>query len=201
VLLGFDEIITGGRLSIADSKPIFGVTPDLATYGKIYGGRLPIGLVAGKEEMMSCIRSREPVFHGGTYSANPLSLAAGKAMLTHLSDNTDIFGLLEKSAEAFVSDINQFTERLSINAHMMGNASIFRLVFCSNAIKNRRERDQQELKAGVHNFFYQALHTTGGWIGTNRINFLSAAHEQTDLDEVYEAYKAYLSDFHQKAML
>ncbi len=201
VLLGFDEIITGGRLSIAGSKPIFGVTPDLATYGKIYGGGLPIGLVAGKEEVMSCIRSKEPVFLGGTYSANPLSLAAGKAMLTQLNENPDIFTRLEKSAEVFVSDINHFAERLNINAHMMGKGSMFRLVFSSNSIKNRRERDRQEVNAEVQNDFYQALRTAGVWIGENRINFLSTAHAQTDLDEACDAYKACLNDFHQNAMI
>jgi glutamate-1-semialdehyde 2,1-aminomutase len=201
VLLGFDEIITGGRLSIAGSKPIFDVTPDIATYGKIYGGGLPIGLVAGKEEVMSCIRSIEPVFLGGTFSGNPLSLAAGKAMLTQLDENPDIFTRLEKSAEVFVSDVNHFAERFKINARMMGKASMFRLVFSSNSIKNRRERDQHEVNAEVQNAFYQTLREAGVWIGTNRINFLSAAHAQKDLDKACEAYKACLNDFHQKAMI
>ena len=51
------------------------------------------------------------------------------------------------------------------------------------------------------NAFYQDLRAAGVWIGTNRINFLSAAHAQTDLDKACEAYKACLNDFHQKAMI
>jgi glutamate-1-semialdehyde 2,1-aminomutase len=121
-------------------------------------------------------------------------------MLTQLNENPDIFTRLEKSAEVFVSDINHFAERLNINAHMMGKGSMFRLVFSSNSIKNRRERDRQEVNAEVQNDFYQALRTAGVWIGENRINFLSTAHAQTDLDEACDAYKACLHDFHQNAM-
>ena len=108
ILLGFDEIITGGRLSISGGKDYFGITPDIATCGKIFGGGLPIGLLAGKDEVMDCVRSGDPVFLGGTFSAK--SLVAGMSALKLLRSSTAIYESLAFNANKIVMQVNSFCE-------------------------------------------------------------------------------------------
>lgn len=86
-LLIFDEVIAGFRFRAGDTGALLGVRPDLATFGKIIGGGMPVAAVAGRAEVMDLAGGRgghRVKFSGGTYSAHPASLLASKTMLTHL---------------------------------------------------------------------------------------------------------------------
>jgi glutamate-1-semialdehyde 2,1-aminomutase len=83
-LLIFDEIITGFRMSPGGAQASFGVTPDLATFGKAMGGGLPLSAIAGRAEIMDQLADGRVAF-GGTFNGNPLSLAAADATLRELS--------------------------------------------------------------------------------------------------------------------
>ena len=87
VVLIFDEIMTGFRLSKKGGSGVFGIESDLVTYGKVLGGGFPIGALGGKEEIMKT----EGIFYGGTFSANPLSMYAAKLILKTIVDKkTDL---------------------------------------------------------------------------------------------------------------
>ncbi|HTX61956.1 MAG TPA: glutamate-1-semialdehyde 2,1-aminomutase, partial [Methanobacterium sp.] len=77
IILIFDEVITGFRLSRGGSQEYFDVTPDLATFGKILGGGFPIGALAGKKEYMEMIAPKGNVYQAGTFNGNPISITAG----------------------------------------------------------------------------------------------------------------------------
>ncbi|MFL6871542.1 MAG: aspartate aminotransferase family protein [Candidatus Azotimanducaceae bacterium] len=195
VLLGFDEIITGGRLALGGGKTHFEINPDIATFGKIYGGGLPLGLTAGTTEVMACIRSENPVFLGGTFSANPISLAAGLCAIEQLRERPETYVQLSRRASDFVAEINGFAQTKGIDAHMMGVGSMFRLILSSNTVSCRRERDRVEPAIDIQNTFYQHLRAAGVWIGTNRINFLSTSHDDAALALAQEAYQSSLLRF------
>jgi glutamate-1-semialdehyde 2,1-aminomutase len=92
VLLVFDEVIAGFRFRAGNVAAIYGVQPDLATYGKIIGGGMPVAAVAGRKEVMDLAgRTAEPrvKFSGGTYSAHPASLLAAKTLMTYLVEHED----------------------------------------------------------------------------------------------------------------
>jgi len=80
-VLVFDEVITGFRLGAGGAQGVFGVVPDLTTFGKVIGGGLPIGAVGGRREIMETLSPLGAVFHAGTLSGNPLATAAGLAAL------------------------------------------------------------------------------------------------------------------------
>ncbi len=80
-LLIFDEVITGFRLSLGGAAEVFGVQPDLWTFGKVIGGGLPFGAVGGRREVLSCLAPLGPVYQAGTLSGNPLATAAGRTVL------------------------------------------------------------------------------------------------------------------------
>jgi glutamate-1-semialdehyde 2,1-aminomutase len=84
-LLIFDEVITGFRLGPDGAQGIYGVRPDLTTFGKVIGGGLPIGAVGGRRDVMETLSPLGPVFHAGTLAGNPLATAAGLAVLGELT--------------------------------------------------------------------------------------------------------------------
>ena len=93
-LLIFDEVMTGFRLAKGGAQETLGVAADIMTYGKVLGGGLPVGAFAARSEIMSHLAPEGPVYQAGTLSGNPLAMAAGFAMLTHLNDHPEIFTCL-----------------------------------------------------------------------------------------------------------
>src|SRR4029453_14800987 len=86
-VLVFDEVITGFRVGAGGAQAMYGVTPDLTTFGKVIGGGLPIGAVGGPRRIMETLSPLGPVFHAGTLAGNPLATAAGLAALNELDDD------------------------------------------------------------------------------------------------------------------
>jgi glutamate-1-semialdehyde 2,1-aminomutase len=98
-LLIFDEVMTGFRLAKGGAQESLGVVADIMTYGKVLGGGLPVGAFAAKAEIMSHLAPEGPVYQAGTLSGNPLAMAAGFAMLTHLNDHPEIFDSLDNKSK------------------------------------------------------------------------------------------------------
>ena len=80
-LLIFDEVMTGFRVALGSAQGLYGVTPDLSTFGKVIGGGMPLGAFGGRRDIMEQIAPLGPVYQAGTLSGNPLSVAAGLATL------------------------------------------------------------------------------------------------------------------------
>lgn len=196
ILLGFDEVITGARLGLGGGQEYFDITADIVTYGKTLGGGLPIGILSGKQEVMNTIRSNKPLFMGGTFSANPLSLIAGITTIKQLINTTNLYQSINEQSSRLRDSINQFCKKHSINAHMMGGASLSRLVFCKDTVKSRRERDEKEIEWKKQADFYQILKQHGVYIGGNRINFMSYKHSAKTVDKVIDAYQQSLMSWH-----
>ncbi|MGB3221204.1 MAG: glutamate-1-semialdehyde 2,1-aminomutase [Desulforhopalus sp.] len=98
IVLIFDEVITGFRLSYGGAQQYYGISPDLTCLGKIIGGGLPVGAYGGKSDIMNCIAPDGPVYQAGTLSGNPLAMAAGIATLKNLQKNSFYEELEEKAA-------------------------------------------------------------------------------------------------------
>jgi glutamate-1-semialdehyde 2,1-aminomutase len=81
----FDEVISGFRVAPGGASELFGITPDLVTYGKIIGGGMPVGLYGGRKDIMGVISPDGPVYQAGTLSGNPVAMAAGLATLERLT--------------------------------------------------------------------------------------------------------------------
>jgi glutamate-1-semialdehyde 2,1-aminomutase len=91
-LLIFDEVISGFRFCAGNAGRLYGIQPDLTTFGKIIGGGMPVAAVAGRADVLTIAGregGRRVRFDGGTYSAHPASIIAGKAMLAYLVENED----------------------------------------------------------------------------------------------------------------
>lgn len=95
IVLIFDEVITGFRLSYGGAQNLIGVRPDLTTLGKIIGAGLPVGAYGGRREIMELVSPRGPVYQAGTLSGNPLAVSAGLAQLRTLRDRPEVYANLE----------------------------------------------------------------------------------------------------------
>ncbi len=84
-LLLFDEVISGFRVGPGGAAGLYGITPDLVTYGKIIGGGMPVGLYGGRKDVMGVVSPDGPVYQAGTLSGNPVAMAAGLATLERLT--------------------------------------------------------------------------------------------------------------------
>jgi glutamate-1-semialdehyde 2,1-aminomutase len=100
-VLVFDEVISGFRVGTGGAQAVYGVTPDLTTFGKVIGGGLPIGAVGGSRVIMETLSPLGPVFHAGTLAGNPLATAAGLAALNEL--DADSYSELSRRAARLAS--------------------------------------------------------------------------------------------------
>jgi glutamate-1-semialdehyde 2,1-aminomutase len=85
VLLIFDEVMTGFRVALGGAQALYGITPDLSTFGKVIGGGMPVGAFGGKREYMELVAPSGPVYQAGTLSGNPVAMAAGLATLDQVT--------------------------------------------------------------------------------------------------------------------
>jgi glutamate-1-semialdehyde 2,1-aminomutase len=85
VLLIFDEVMTGFRVALGGAQALYGITPDLSTFGKVIGGGMPVGAFGGKREYMELVAPSGPVYQAGTLSGNPVAMAAGLATLDQIT--------------------------------------------------------------------------------------------------------------------
>jgi glutamate-1-semialdehyde 2,1-aminomutase len=105
-LLVFDEVITGFRIGFGGVSVESGITPDIVTYGKIIGGGMPVGAMAGKKEIMEFLAPVGPVYQAGTLSGNPVAMTAGLTALKKLTPDT--YAQIEKNTKAVVGIMNDW---------------------------------------------------------------------------------------------
>jgi glutamate-1-semialdehyde 2,1-aminomutase len=107
-LLVFDEVISGFRIGFGGMAETTGVHPDLVTYGKIIGGGMPVGAVAGKRIFMEYLAPLGPVYQAGTLSGNPVAMAAGLVNLQKLTK--DAYVKLDNYTETMVSMMREWMQ-------------------------------------------------------------------------------------------
>jgi amino acid adenylation domain-containing protein len=185
-VLIMDEMVTGFRVHPGGAQAWFGVQADLATYGKIVGGGLPIGVVAGKAKYMGAVdgglwnfgdssypRALQTVF-GGTFWKHPLSMAASLAVLNQLkSRGPALQQELNQKAGRLVETLNACFERHDLPIRVANFGSLFTFLY---------RRDLQFLDL----LFYHLV-AKGVYAWEGRTSFLSTAHTAEDIDYVIRA--------------
>jgi len=193
ILLIFDEVVTGFRFAPGGASEYFGVIPDIECYGKIVGGGLPVGAVAGKKDIMAFFNDptitrprNETAYHGGTFSGNPLVMAAGLASLKELED-----GSLNNCANRFGDNLRQGLEEIfsknKIEVSVMGICSLTQTYFVkgrpkdivSSGFGTEAAQKLLDFKIGLINRGIYCYPPSG--------LYNSAVHTKDDLNETLEA--------------
>ena len=128
-LLIFDEVMSGFRLARGGAREIFGIQPDLTTFGKIIGGGLPVGAFGGKKEIMEYLAPEGPVYQAGTLSGNPVAMAAGYTTLKLLNNNPQYYTELEKKSSLLEEGLRENIRKTSFPAVVNRVGSMLTLFF------------------------------------------------------------------------
>ena len=134
IVLIFDEVMTGFRLSPGGAQQLFGVTPDMTTLGKIIGGGMPVGAYGGKKEIMDFVAPAGPVYQAGTLSGNPIAMSAGMAMLKYLRSNPSVYEQLELTTSNIVAGMKENMQKLGLNYTINKIGSMFSIFFTQDAV-------------------------------------------------------------------
>ena len=185
VLLIFDEVITGYRLGIGGAQVKYGVKPDLTTLGKIIGGGLPIGAFLGRREIMEMVAPSGAVYQAGTFSGNPLSLAAGSATVQWLHDHRNVYSALEDKTRAVEENLS-----VSGRGSFVRLGSMFKYFFRNLPPRNYRE--VRECNTGSFQQFWIRMLAAGVFLPPSQFetNFLSVAHTDQDSETIISAYNS-----------
>ena len=194
IVLIFDEVITGFRVSQGGAQELYGVTPDLTTLGKIIGGGLPVGAFGGRREIMSDISPLgKMVSQAGTLSGNPLAMTAGYETLRRLQE-PGVYDVLEAKAQALETGILENLKALGLKYQTNRVGSIMTLFFTEAPVASFDAANacDQDLFAR----YFREMLNRGVYLAPSQFEaaFVSLAHSNADIDETikanYEALKA-----------
>lgn len=187
-LLIFDEVITGFRASQGGAQQLYNITPDLTTLGKIIGGGLPVGAYGGKAEIMDQLAPNGAIYQAGTLSGNPLAMAAGKAMLTELNNNPEIYSDIEKKASKLEAGIRQNIQKTGVNAILNRVGSVMTLFFTDRpqvtSFDDAMSSDTEKYAKYFRNMLEQGIYLAPAQFEGM---FVSYAHTDDDIEKTIAA--------------
>ena len=187
-VLIFDEVMTGFRLSKGGAQQLYGITPDLSTFGKIIGGGLPVGAYGGKQEIMDMLAPKGPVYQAGTLSGNPLAMAAGLTALKILDETDGLYEMLEDKSARLEDGLKKCLTDLNFPGVVNRVGSMFTLFFTKEGQVTSYAEACKCDTATYAKFFKMALES-GVYLAPSQFEagFMSAAHTTKKIDKTIEA--------------
>ena len=182
----FDEVITGLRIGFGGAQEHFGVKADLASYGKVVGGGMPIGVVAGKAEYMGGLDGgyweygddsrpeQGMTYFAGTFVRHPLTLAASRAIMLHLKQGGQpMYDRLNELSQYLADELNKIFEELDAPLSLAHFGSLFKIQFAQELVYSE--------------VFFAGLRRRGMHIWDHRPCLLTLAHDHSHVDELVRA--------------
>jgi glutamate-1-semialdehyde 2,1-aminomutase len=194
-LLIFDEIITGFRIGLGGAQEYYGVKPDLATFGKVMGGGFPISAIVGKRKIMEAFSPIGGVYAAGTFSGNPVSVAAAIAILTELErERSRLYRNLQKITAELTGNIVELFAGTKIQAHVNSIASMFTIFFTRKPVIDSETALSSD--RSIFNKFHRALMKRGVFFPPSQFEtcFVSASHSEEDLQNTMESVDSALKE-------
>ena len=192
-LLIFDEVITGFRLGATTFGAIHGVTPDLTCLGKIIGGGMPIGAIAGPVELMENLAPLGEVYQAGTLSGNPVAVAAGMKTLELLVAE-DPYPRIAELAGQLAQGLNALAAKHDLPLHCANLGSMFTPFFRAEPV--RRLADAKHCDQEAFAAFFTGMLQRGIYLPPSQFEtaFVSAAHTSADIKAFLAAADGTLSE-------
>jgi glutamate-1-semialdehyde 2,1-aminomutase len=186
ILLIFDEVISGFRVSYGGAQELYGIKPDLTVLGKIIGGGLPVGAYGGRKEIMDLIAPVGPVYQAGTLSGNPLAVTAGLATLQQLRTK-GIYKKLEELSAALEKGLGEATKKVGIPMTQTRVGSMLTFFFTAGPVVDWNSAKLSDTKR-YGQFFHKML-DQGIYFAPSQFEaaFLSTAHTPTDIEKTIRA--------------
>ncbi|MEA3187677.1 MAG: hypothetical protein QOD99_1507 [Chthoniobacter sp.] len=189
----FDEVVTGFRCHPGGAQAWFGIKADMATYGKVVGGGIPIGVLTGQAKYLDALDGGAwnygddsfpevgVTFFAGTFVRHPIAMAAAWAVLNHLkNEGPQLQENLNARTAEYVGNLEEHFEEIGVPIRLPHFSSFFMVEY------------PHDLKYGSLLWYF--LRARGVHIWENRPNFLSLAHSEADVEFLTDAFKAAVAD-------
>jgi glutamate-1-semialdehyde 2,1-aminomutase len=193
-LLVFDEVITF-RVGYRGAQGVWGIDPDLTTLGKIIGGGFPVGAVGGRKEFMAVFdpRAGKPALpHGGTFSANPVTMRAGLAAMELLDEAA--FVRLDAIGSAVRSGIDEAFRKHGVPGGTVGLGSLLKVHFADHPVRDYRSAWLTDAETKRQSAFHRALINRGVLAAPNGLMALSTPMADVDIEAIVAAVSDALAD-------
>lgn len=186
-VLIFDEVISGFRIGFQGAAGHYGITPDLATYGKIIGGGFPVGAYGGKASIMKHVSPEGEVYQAGTLSGNPVAMSAGIAQLRRCLEK-NFYADLEEKTGYLKNGILKGAGDSGLTVFSLG--SIFWLAFTKRDRISAASEIDPDSMARFRKLYHHLLNE-GVYLGPSgyEVGFVSAAHTREMLDRTIAAFE------------
>jgi len=187
IVLIFDEVITGFRLTYGGYQNLIGIEPDLTCLGKIIGGGLPVGAFGGRKKIMEMLAPLGPVYQAGTLSGNPLAMAAGFSTLRILRDDWDLYNRIDRMALTICGEMKRLFAEKGLPVFIQRAGSMFTAFFTESEVFDFNTAGTSDTRLFAR-FFRGMLHR-GVYLAPSQFEaaFVSAAHTQDDIDRTLSA--------------
>ncbi|QDX81784.1 glutamate-1-semialdehyde-2,1-aminomutase [Denitratisoma sp. DHT3] len=191
-LLIFDEVMTGFRVGLGSAQGLFGITPDLSTFGKIVGGGMPLGAFGGRREVMEKIAPLGPVYQAGTLSGNPLSVAAGLVTLKKIQA-PGFYDVLAARTRSLTEGLTAAAQKHGVRFCAQSVGGMFGLYFAATPPRSYAEMMDSDRDA--FNRFFHAMLEAGIYFAPAAFEagFVSIAHTEADIAATVAAADAWFA--------
>lgn len=183
IVLIFDEVMTGFRLSAGGAHQRYNVMPDMVTLGKIIGGGLPVGAFGGKEEIMNMVAPVGPVYQAGTLSGNPLAMSCGYTLLKELHENPNIYTELEEKTIYLEKGMRTVFDKHKLDYTINRVGSMISFHFTKTQVENFD--DACNADADLFKKLFHAVLKRGVYFAPSAFEtlFIARSHSQELLDK------------------
>jgi glutamate-1-semialdehyde 2,1-aminomutase len=192
-LLIFDEVMTGFRVALGGAQALYGITPDLTTFGKIIGGGMPVGAYGGRLDLLSQIAPSGPIYQAGTLSGNPVAMAAGLATLKLIQEPGFYEGLAENTRR-LRDGLEAAAAEVGIAFTTTGVCAMFGLYFCEGPINGYA--DAMRSDSSRFNRFFHGMLERGVYFAPSAFEagFLSSKHGDAEIEQTLSAARTVFAE-------
>jgi len=187
-VLIFDEVMTGFRVARGGAQELYGVKPDLTTFGKVIGGGLPVGAFGGRKDIMDYIAPNGPVYQAGTLSGNPLAMAAGSAMMNLISE-PGFYDYLSGQTQQLVDGLQAIADEAKIPFSTCNQGGMFGLFFTDKKVtgfNHLKYCDEDKFKRFFHAMLEQGVYLAPS---AYEAGFVSSKHTDDIIEQTLTAAK------------
>jgi glutamate-1-semialdehyde 2,1-aminomutase len=179
-------VMTGFRVAAGGAQALYGVTPDLSTFGKIIGGGMPVGAYGGRREIMSQVAPAGPIYQAGTLSGNLVAMAAGLATL-ELIQAPGFYAELMRKTDLLCDGLETASREAGVAVTTNRVPGMFGLFFTEQKVESFAQATACDIAA--FNRFFHGLLKRGVYFAPSayEAGFISAAHSEADIEATIEA--------------
>ena len=178
--------MTGFRVALGGAQQVYGVRPDLTTFGKVIGGGLPVGAYGGRADLMDQVAPSGPVYQAGTLSGNPLAMAAGIATLERLAE-PHTYEQLERQSARLAEGLLAAAKDAGVEAFGTRVGSMLGLYFQGGPVRNAD--DARKSDTAAFGRYHRAMLDHGVYLAPSQFesSFVSLAHDDAAIDQTLDA--------------